>query len=140
MTDETATRTPVPAALAAAGRLASFSLAGAAGYVVNLTVYALALHGLGVDYRLGAVIAFAFALSTTFALNRRFTFGARHGGVGGQAGRYLVVSVVAFGVSLAVLHALVEWAELPKLDAQALAIACAAPVNYLGQRLWAFAP
>ncbi|MEA2292157.1 MAG: hypothetical protein QOF17_1177 [Solirubrobacteraceae bacterium] len=114
--------------------------AGAAGYVVNLAVYDACLRLARLDYRLCAVAAFVVALATTFALNRRYTFDARGPGLERQARRYLVVSLLAFATSLLVLHALVEWAAVAKLAGEALAVAFAAPVNYAGQRLWAFEP
>jgi mannosyltransferase len=122
-------------------RVGGFALAGIAGYVVNLAVYALALDGGRFDYRIAAVLAFSAALGTTFVFNRRVTFDVKGGsGMGRQARRYLVVSVVAFGANLAVLHGLVAGAGVTKLVGQALAVGVAAPVNFAGQRLWAFAP
>jgi putative flippase GtrA len=121
-------------------QVARFLAAGAMGYVVNLAVYALCLRVAHLDYRLCAVAAFAVALTTTFALNRRYTFGVRGAGIERQAGRYLVVSLLAFGTSLLVLQALVDWASVAKLAGDALAVAVAAPLNYAGQRLWAFEP
>jgi mannosyltransferase len=122
-------------------RLGWFMVAGATGYVVNLSVYAAGIDGGGLDYRVAAVLAFVVALGTTFALNRRFTFAVRGGDAfGAQAWRYLVVSLVAFGANLAVLHGLVAGAGVAKLVGQAVAAAVAAPVNFAGQRLWAFAP
>jgi putative flippase GtrA len=121
-------------------QVARFLGAGAAGYLVNLVVYGACLHFAHLDYRLAAVAAFAVALTTTFVLNRRYTFAAHGTRPGRQARRYLVVSVLAFLTSVAVLQALVEWASLAKLVSQALAVGVAAPVNYAGQRLWAFEP
>jgi mannosyltransferase len=119
------------------GRIPWFLVAGAAGYAVNLAVYAAALPL--TDYRLAAVTAFLVSVATTFALNRRFTFSVRGGRVRRQAARYLVVAVVAFGVNLAVLDLLVRAAGVRQLPAGAIAVLIAAPVNYAGQRRWAFA-
>lgn len=117
-----------------------FAVAGGTGYVVNLAVYGAAVHGARFDYRVAAVLAFGVALTTTFALNRRFTFSRSGRGLPGESARYLVVSVVAFGVNLGVLQGLVDAAHLPALVGQAVAIAVAAPVNFAGQRWWTFAP
>ena len=56
-----------------------FLAVGAVGYAVNLAAYAGALHGLALDYRASAVLAFTLALLTTFVLNRRYTFAAADG-------------------------------------------------------------
>lgn len=116
-----------------------FALVGGAGYVVNLVVYAACVHGAHADYRLSAVAAFAVALSTTFALNRHYTFEAGGGRLHHQAARYLLVSLVGFAVNLLALQFLVDVALLPKVLAQAIAVVLAAPVNFAGQRFWTFA-
>jgi mannosyltransferase len=121
-------------------RFGWFLVAGATGYVVNLAIYTAGIDGGGLDYRIAAVVAFAAALATTFTLNRRYTFAIRSGATVGQAWRYLIVSLVAFGANLAVLHGLVAGAGVAKLVGQAVAVGVAAPVNFAGQRLWAFAP
>jgi putative flippase GtrA len=121
-------------------RVGWFAVAGGTGYVVNLAVFSVGVHGAGFDYRISAALAFAVALATTFVLNRRFTFSVRGGAIHGQAARYVVVSLIAFGANLAVLHGLVAGGGVAKLLGQAVGVAVAAPVNFAGQRLWAFAP
>ena len=67
--------------------LVRFALVGASGYVVNLAVFALAVHALGFDYRVAAVLAFLVAVTNNFVWNRRWTFAARdgHAGLPGRA-------------------------------------------------------
>ncbi len=115
-----------------------FGVVGASGYVVNLAVFTLAVHPLGVQYRLAAVLAFLVSVTNNFWWNRHWTFGARDGHAGFQAARFFVVSGLAFLFSLLVLVLLVEWAGLPKVLAQALAIVAATPLSFLGQKLWSF--
>ena len=116
-----------------------FLAVGAVGYVVNLAAYGVAVHLLAIDYRTAATLAFGLALTTTFALNRRYTFAAEAGAVHRQAWRYALVNALGFATNLVVLQLLVEYGHAPKLTAEALAAVVAAPVNYTGQRLWAFA-
>lgn len=118
--------------------LMRFSLVGASGYVINLAVFALVVHGLGLDYRLAACVAFAVAVSNNFMLNRHWTFRARGGHAGFQAARFFAVSLVAFAFNLAVLELLVAVAGLPHLPAQAVAIITATPLNFAGNKLWSF--
>jgi putative flippase GtrA len=118
--------------------LVRFALVGASGYVVNLAVFAVAVHALGVDYRVAAVLAFAVAVTNNFVWNRRWTFAARDGHAGFQAVRFLIVSLAAFVVSLAILTALVSGAEVPRVAAQAVAIAAATPLGFVGNKLWSF--
>ena len=119
-------------------QLLRFALVGASGYVVNLVVFAGVVEGFGLHHRVGAVLAFAVALSNNFVWNRVWTFRARAGHLGFQAARFLVVSLCAFLASLAILELLVTVAGLPEVPAQAIAIVCATPLNFLGNRLWSF--
>jgi len=119
-------------------QLAKFCLVGTSGYVVNLGVYALFVHSIGVDYHFAAVAAWLVAVVNNFVLNRHWTFDARDGLARFQAIRFLVVSLVAFGVSLLLLTLFVEAAGIAKIPAQALAVATSTPLNFLGNKLWSF--
>jgi putative flippase GtrA len=119
-------------------QLVRFGLVGAVGFVVNLAVYALFVHSIGVDYRVAAVAAWMVAVLNNFVLNRHWTFDARDGQVHFQALRFVVVSLVAFGCSLLLLTVLVESAGLAKVPAQAIAVAASTPLNFLGNKLWSF--
>jgi dolichol-phosphate mannosyltransferase len=119
-------------------QLGRFGLVGGVGFVVNLAVYSLFVHPIGVDYRVAAVAAWLVAVLNNFVLNRHWTFDARAGRFHFQALRFLAVSVVAFGVSLLLLTVLVEDAGMAKIPAQALAVAASTPLNFLGNKLWSF--
>jgi putative flippase GtrA len=119
-------------------QLVRFGLVGAVGFVVNLAVYALFVHGIGVDYHLAAVVAWLVAVANNFVLNRHWTFDARDGIAHRQAVRFLTVSAVAFGVSLLLLTLFVAGLGVAKVPAQAMAVAGATPLNFLGNKLWSF--
>ncbi|HVL30798.1 MAG TPA: GtrA family protein [Solirubrobacteraceae bacterium] len=119
-------------------QLVRFATVGASGYVVNLVVFTLLVHVAAIDYRLAAVGAFAVALTNNFLWNRTWTFRGSGGRAGFQAARFCVVSLAAFGFNLVVLFALVEGLDVPKVPAQALAIAAATPLSFLGNKLWSF--
>ncbi|MDO8211470.1 GtrA family protein [Conexibacter sp. CPCC 206217] len=119
-------------------QLMRFGLVGASGYVVNLVVFTIAVHPLAVSYRIASVLAFLVSVLNNFWWNRHWTFDGRGGHAGFQAMRFFVVSLVAFAFSYAILVALVEGADLPKVLAQAIAIVLATPLNFVGQKLWSF--
>jgi putative flippase GtrA len=119
-------------------QLVRFGVVGAVGFVVNLAVYALFVHPLGVDYHVAAVAAWLVAVVNNFVLNRHWTFDARDGVARFQAIRFLAVSVGAFIVSLLLLTLFVEDAGIAKVPAQALAVGAATPLNFLGNKLWSF--
>jgi dolichol-phosphate mannosyltransferase len=119
-------------------QLARFTAVGASGYVVNLVTFALCVHGLDLDFRIAAVIAFLVAVTNNFWWNRHWTFQARAGHAGQQAARFLVVSAAAFGVNFAILEVLVTVADFKEVVAQAIAVAAATPCNFVGNKLWTF--
>src|SRR5271167_4700669 len=104
-------------------QLVRFGIVGGIGFAVNLAVYALCVHGAGIDYRAASVVAWLIAVINNFVLNRRWTFDARDGRASFQAMRFLVVSLVAEGFSLLLLTALVDGGSVAKVPAQALAVA-----------------
>ena len=119
-------------------QLVRFGAVGASGYVVNLAVFAFCVHVLAIDYRVSAVVAWIVSVTNNFFLNRHWTFGAQEAHPLGQGMRFFAVSLVTFGFSYGVLVLLVSGMGVPKVVAQAIAIAAATPLNFLGQKLWSF--
>ena len=119
-------------------QLGRFAAVGATGYGVNLGVFAACVHLFGIDYRLAAVVAFVVSVINNFWWNRHWTFDASHDHALFQGARFFAVSLVAFGFQYVVLIALVSDAGMSKVFSQAIAIAAATPLSFLGQKLWSF--
>ena len=119
-------------------QLVRFGLVGGLGFIVNLAVYALFVHQVGVEYRIASVVAWMVAVANNFFWNRHWTFDAREGVAHHQAMRFLLVSVVTEAISLLLLTVLVEAGGLSKIPAQAIAVAAATPLSFLGNKLWSF--
>ena len=115
-----------------------FCLVGAGGYAVNTCAFALSV-ALGSQELIAATAAFGAAVAVNFWCNRRWTFAAGHRSPGGQAARFFLVSVGAFLFGAGVLELLTGAASLPSLPAQAASIVAATPLNFLGNKAWAFA-
>jgi dolichol-phosphate mannosyltransferase len=118
--------------------LVRFGLVGASGYIVNLVVFTVIVHGFDAGHRVAALGAFLVAVANNFLWNRRWTFRGHTELARRQAVRFLVVSVAAFAVNLAILEVLVSVVGLPEVPAQAIAIAAATPLSFLGNKLWTF--
>lgn len=121
-------------------QLFKFGVVGGSGYVVNLAVFAL-LTGTGDLHHIPAAIgAFLVAVTNNFAWNRQWTFRAEAPGrhPAHQGARFLAVSILGLGVNLAVLELLVSSLDVAELPAQALAVAVAMPLNFVGNKLWTF--
>ena len=117
-------------------QLAKFCAVGASGYVVNLAVYATLL-ALDVHYLLAAVCSFLVAVTNNYLWNRAWTFRRQRGHLVFQGFRFLLVSTVALAANLVFLGILVA-AGIPKLPAQAVAIALVTPWNFVANKLWSF--
>jgi dolichol-phosphate mannosyltransferase len=119
-------------------QLFQFGVVGAVGYVVNLAVFTVLTVVLDVEHIPAAMLAFCVAVSNNFLWNRLWTFRARDGHAGFQAARFFAVSLLGLAFNLVVLELLVSVAALPELPSQALAVALAMPVNFIGNKLWTF--
>jgi putative flippase GtrA len=119
-------------------QLGKFLAVGLSGYVVNLAVFAFAIEVLSVHHLAAATMAFCVAVLNNFWWNRHWTFGAREGHAGFQAARFFTVSSIAFLIQVTILVLLVDLADAQKIPAQALSLAAATPVNFVGNKLWSF--
>lgn len=119
-------------------QLIRFAAVGATGYAVNLAVFAACVHLFGIDYRIAFVIAFVISVANNFWWNRHWTFDAKHEHPIFQGTRFFAVSLVAQAFAYAVLVALVNGPGLAKVVAQAVALATATPLSFVGQKLWSF--
>lgn len=122
-------------------QLFQFGVVGAVGYVVNLAVFTVLTLVLDVEHIPAAILAFCVAVSNNFLWNRIWTFreSAEGGHTGFQATRFFAVSLAGLAVNLAVLALLVDVFGAPDIPSQAIAIALAVPVNFIGNKLWTFA-
>jgi putative flippase GtrA len=119
-------------------QLFKFGVVGATGYVVNLAVFAGLVELGGVHHIPAAIGAFGVAVTNNFVWNRHWTFRATDGHPGFQAARFFTVSVLALGVNLIVLSLLVDAVGVAELPSQAIAVAFAMPLNFIGNKLWTF--
>jgi putative flippase GtrA len=118
-------------------QLAKFCIVGATGYALNLGVFALLVHGFEIHYLVAAVCSFLVAVTSNYTWNRLWTFRRERGHMAYQGLRFLLVSTVALAGNLAFLSGLVALG-LPKVPAQAAAIALVTPWNFLANKLWSF--
>jgi len=113
-----------------------FAAVGAAGFVVDVAVLYLAAPWLG--WYGARVLSFLVAATATWALNRRYTFTARHSGTSivreylGYLVTMLGGAVVNYGAYVGVLHAF-EGRWVPALGVAAGSCA-GLVVNFLAAR------
>lgn len=122
-----------------------FSLVGGSGVVVNLAVFNATLltwqlvtghMGLTASYVANG-LGFVVSVMSNYYLNRRWTFRST-GSVPAELSKFVVVSLVAYGVNLGIFTVAHTVFELRGNFSQLIAIACVMPVNFLANKLWSF--
>lgn len=118
-------------------QLVRFVAVGASGFAANIGTYTIAVHVLGLDFRLAALLGLVAGVGNNFVWHRVWTFTARDGHAGFQAARFVVVYGVTFVVGLGILQALVD-SGASKVIGQVISQLVITPLNYLGHKLWSF--
>jgi putative flippase GtrA len=118
-------------------RPVKFLIVGAAGFVVNLAVFAL-LTELGVPYLAASIASYAISNALMYLGNRYFTFALGHEGFWAAYARYAIVGSVIVALNAAVLAALVELAGLNATLGQALSLIVLTPVAFYLNKRWTF--
>lgn len=119
-------------------QLVKFCMVGGSGFIVNLTVFAIAAEGFGLHHLVSAGAAYVVAVTNNFLWNRYWTFRAREGHAGFQAARFFAVSTSAAVLAATILELLVSVGGVPELPAQAISIVMATPLNFIGNKMWSF--
>jgi putative flippase GtrA len=127
----------VSVAFERAARPARFLVVGAAGYGVNLVVFAL-LVAADVQYVLASVISYLVSNALMYLGNRYFTFRLGHEGFWSAYARYLLVGLTVVALNAAVLAVLVEGIGLDETPAQALSLLAVTPPAYVMFKRWTF--
>jgi putative flippase GtrA len=118
----------------------SFALIGVLGFVVDSSVLYLGLE-LGLGLRWGRVVSYLVAVTATWALNRRFTFGASRRRAVIEWARFAITQLAGATVNLGTYFALVAASDVvarfPVLGVAAGSIAGLA-VNFVAARAFVF--
>jgi len=118
-------------------QLAKFFTVGGSGYVVNLSIYTIALDLLGFNHYVAATVSFVVSASNNYLWNRAWTFRDQRGHFGHQGLRFFGVSTMAWAANIGFLSLLIAFG-FGEIVAQAVAIVLVTPVNFIGNKLWSF--
>ena len=114
-----------------------FLIVGAAGYGVNLLVFA-GLVGLDVEYVTASIVSYFVSNALMYFGNRYFTFGLGHEGFWSAYLRYIVVGAVVVGLNAGVLAALVEGTGIDPRIGQAISLLAVTPPAFVLFKRWTF--
>lgn len=114
-----------------------FLIVGAAGYVVNLAVFAL-LDRAGIPYIAAAMLSYLVSNALMYLGNRFFTFRLGRDGFWSAYLRYMAVGLVVVALNAAVLAALVEGTGINETLGNGLALLVVMPVAFVLFKRWTF--
>ncbi len=118
-------------------QLVRFLCVGASGYVVNLVIFFILIHTLGIDI-VALVAAAMIAATNNFFWNRHWTFGAKADHPLGQALRFYFVSFVVLVFATGIYQLLLTAGVSMKTAADGIAWIIATPLSFVVQKLWSF--
>lgn len=122
----------------AAGQAVRYLIVGASGYLFALALFALEIE-LGISPYAAVPTVFVANGVYNFVLFQLWSFPAGTASGPTQIRRFTTVAGASLLVNYTALFLLYEVAGMPPVPSQAIAVALAAPVGFLGNRLWTFA-
>lgn len=121
-----------------AAPLPRFLIVGGLSTVINYLVF-LALFSNGwLDYVAASAVGFLSGVAFGYVLNKRWTFGVKAPSTPGIVVRYLAVYLASLCMGLMVIHALVTFANVDPLIANAVSIVFTTCTNFIGTRYMVF--
>ena len=122
-------------------KLMKFASVGALGSVSNISIFSLLVY-LDINYNIASVIAFLFAVTQNYMLNKKWTFKDHNTQTKQKFIKYFILNLSSFLVNLAVLNLIVinfDEGTLTKIIGQILGIGVAMGFNFIGSYLVVFA-
>lgn len=121
-----------------------FGAVGFSGAIVDLAVYNLLAVLFGFNIYFARTISFILAVSNNYYLNRRWTFKSHEQNISIQFSKYLVVSVIGWGLNLIIMRIFEPFALrfnsmiLQKNIPVIIAIIFVLFWNYFANKKWTF--
>jgi putative flippase GtrA len=109
------------------GEILRFALVGVATFALYFLSFHVCFAILGLGYKAAVSVAYVITVTTHFLLNRFFTFNAHASDLGAHAGRYALMLLLNYGITLGVMWFVVEVMHIsPYLGTVASTLATAA--------------
>lgn len=116
-----------------------FIIIGVINTFVNLFVFYVFMEIIGVYYMASAVIAFMFAVTNSFILNKTWTFQEHLGyKTSSKYFKFIIISIIALIFNLILLYVLVEYFAVSPMIAQISGVFLNLLINFSGNKLWTF--
>ena len=116
-----------------------FVIVGIINTLINLLILYILTEFFGVYYMLSAVIAFLFAVTNSFLLNKTWTFEEYiKYKIKYKYIQFIIISIIALVINLILLYILVEYFDIWYMAAQIVGVLSNLLVNFFGNKLWTF--
>ncbi len=122
-------------------KILKFSSVGALGSVTNIAIFS-ALIFLDVNYNIASIVAFVFAVTQNYTLNKKWTFKDHNTQTKQKFVKYFILNLSSFMINLGVLNLFVmnfDDGNITKIIGQVLGIGVAMGFNFVGSYLVIFA-
>lgn len=120
-------------------RVLRFAIVGGTGFLVDAGLLTILHYRMGLDPFTARIISIAFAVLTTWRLNRAITFGASPSSQASEGVRYASVAIAVACLNYAVYCLLLAlWRDMPPVLATVAATLVAMTFSYLGYSRFAF--
>ncbi len=119
-------------------RFTIFLTVGSATALLYFSLLALLLDGLKFDYRICVSAAYGCAVVFHFTMNRRITFRSVEERAFPQAGRYAIMALTSYLITLAIVSYVVETLRLSPYAGVLVALVVTTVFGYCVSKMWVF--
>lgn len=96
------------------------------------------VQGLHLGHFLAVSISYLLAISFHFLANKTFTFASRDGSMASEIFRYILMALLNYLITLAMVYIVVDWGHQSTYLAAVLAIAITLGLGYTITKFWVF--
>jgi dolichol-phosphate mannosyltransferase len=116
-----------------------FAVVGFTGTLIHLLVLFVLTEFFGIYYIISSIIAFFFAVTNNFFLNKLWTFGYKDNRkFFMKYSQFLIISILALVVNVFILFTFTEFFKIYYLFSQIIAILFSLWINFFGNKIWTF--
>jgi len=122
-------------------KILKFGSVGALGSISNIAIFSILIY-IDVNYNIASIIAFIFAVTQNYTLNKQWTFKDHNTKTKQKFVKYFILNFSSFFINLTVLNLVVmnlDDGYMTKIIGQILGISAAMGFNFIGSYLVIFA-
>jgi putative flippase GtrA len=115
-----------------------FATIGTLTAVIYFSLFTLLWKKLGINYNIAISISYLSSITFYFFCNRNFTFKSTQNSVRNQLPRFIVMVLINYVITLAIVNSAVEILLLSPFLGVLLAVCATTSLSYLIAKFWVF--